>query len=76
MIVGYTIAYMMYLRHNYGCVWYWLKMQLFYYLVYFFYYSRVLLHFFYTIHDTVVLFQLVFNFIYSTFSKKISISTK
>ena len=56
MIVGYTIAYMMYLRHNYGCVWYWLKMQLFYYLVYFYYYSQVLLHFFDTIHDTVVLF--------------------
>jgi len=44
-----------------------------YYLVYFCYYSWVLLHFFVLFIDFTVLFQLTFTFIYSTFSKKISV---
>ena len=50
--------------------------NLFYYSAYFYYYLRVLLHFLVLFIGPTVLFQLTFTFIYSTFSKKISVSTK
>ena len=69
-----------------GCVLHWLKKIIFfffyylayfsYHLVYFYYYSLVLLHFLILFINLTVLFQLVFSFIYNTFSKKNSISTK
>ena len=46
----------------------------FYYSAYFCYYSWVPLHFLVLFIGPIVLFQLPFNFIYSTFSKKFSIS--
>jgi len=42
---------------------------------YFCYYSWVLLHFLVLFMGPTILFQLIFTFIYSTFSKKISIAT-
>ena len=53
-----------------------ISVNLFYYLIYFCYYLWVLLHFLVLFIGLVVLFQLIFTFIYSTFSKKISISIK
>ena len=44
--------------------------NLFYYLAYFCYYLWVSLHFLVLFIDSIVLFQLTFTFIYSTFSKK------
>ena len=44
--------------------------NLFYYSVYFCYYSWVSLHFFLLFMGPIVLFQLTFTFIYSSFSKK------
>ena len=59
------------------CVWHWLKKSaFFYYLAYFCNYSQVLLHFLVLFMSSTVLFQLPFSFIYSTFSKKFSISAK
>ena len=52
------------------------KASLFYYLVYFCYYSWVSLHFLVLFISLNVLFQLTFTFIYSTFSKKFSVSVK
>ena len=43
---------------------------------YFCYYLWVLLHFLVLFIGSTVLFQLTFTFIYSTFSKKFSVSTK
>ena len=53
-----------------------LKNSLFYYSAYFYYYSWVLLYFLILFIGLTVLFQLIFTFIYSTFSKKLLISTK
>ena len=50
--------------------------NLFYYSTYFYYYSWILLHFLVLLMSLIVLFQLFFTFIYSTFSKKFSVSTK
>ena len=50
--------------------------NLFNYLAYFYYYSWVSLHFLILFIDLTILFQPTFTFIYSTFSKKISILTK
>ena len=50
--------------------------NLFYYLAYFCYYSWVSLHFLILFVGFIVLFQLTFTFIYSTFSKKFSVSVK
>ena len=50
--------------------------NLFYYSVYFYYYSWIPLHFFVLFMGLIVLFQLTFTFIYSTFSKKFSVSAK
>ena len=50
--------------------------KLFYYSTYFCYYLWVSLHFLVIFMGPTVLFQLTFTFIYSTFSKKFSISTK
>ena len=52
------------------------KLKLFYYLTYFCYYLRVSLHFLVLFMDPTVLFQRTFNFIYSTFSNKFSVSAK
>ena len=49
---------------------------LFYYLIYFNYYLWALLYFLILFIDLIILFQLTFTFIYNTFNKKISISTK
>ena len=49
------------------------KLKLFYYLTYFFYY---LCHFLILFIDHTVLFQLIFTFIYSTFSNKFSVLVK
>ena len=43
---------------------------LFYYLIYFSYYSWVSLHFLVLFMGPTILFQLTFTFIYSTLSKK------
>ena len=53
-----------------------LKTNLFYYSTYFCYYLQAPLHFSVLFMGSTVLFQLTFTFIYSTFSKKISVSTK
>ena len=53
-----------------------LKVSLFYYSTYFCYYLWVSLYFLVLFIGSTILFQLPFNFIYSTFSKKFSISTK
>jgi len=50
--------------------------NLFYYSTYFCYFLWVLLHFLVLLIDLTILFQLIFIFIYSTFSKKISVSAK
>ena len=50
--------------------------NLFYYSAYFCYYLWVSLHFLVLFMGLTILFQLIFTFIYSTFSKKISLSTK
>ena len=50
--------------------------NLFYCLAYFCYYLWVLLHFLVLFMGFTLLFQLLFIFIYSTFSKKFSISVK
>ena len=50
--------------------------RLFYYSAYFYYYSWVSLHFLVLFMGLTVLFQLTFTFIYSTFSKKFSVSVK
>ena len=50
--------------------------NLFYYSAYFWYYSWVSLHFLVLLMCLTVLFQLTFTFIYSTFSKKFSVSAK
>ena len=50
--------------------------NLFYYSFYFYYYLWVLLHFLVLFIGSTILFQLTFTFIYNTFSKKFSISTK
>ena len=50
--------------------------NLLYYWSYFYYYSRVLLHFLIQFIHLTVLFQLSFIFIYRTLSKKISVSTE
>ena len=50
--------------------------NLFYYLAYFCYYSWVPLQFFVLFINPTILFQLTFTFIYSTFSKKFSVSAK
>ena len=52
------------------------KASLFYYLVYFCYYSWVSLYFLVLFISLNVLFQLTLTFIYSTFSKKFSVSIK
>ena len=55
----------------------WMKFaNLFYYSIYFLYYSWVLLHFLVLFMDPTILFHITFTFIYSTFSKKFSISVK
>ena len=51
-------------------------LSLFYYSVYFYYYLWILLYFLVLFMSYIVLFQLTFIFIYNTFSKKFSISTK
>ena len=48
----------------------------FYYLAYFYYYSWVSLHFLILFMDPAILFQLLFSFIYSTFSKFFLVLTK
>ena len=50
--------------------------NLFYYLTYFCYYLWVSLYLLVLFMGTIVIFQLTFTFIYSTFSKKFSISVK
>ena len=50
--------------------------NLFYYSTYFYYCSWVPLYFLVLFMGFIVLFQLTFTFIYSTFSKKFSVSTK
>ena len=63
---------------------YWLKKSIFfYYLIYFYYYLDyfcyyllIALHFLVLYMDFIVLFKLPFNFIYDTFTKKLSVSTK
>ena len=45
--------------------------NLFYYSAYFSYYSWVSLHFLVLFMSLIVLFQLIFTFIYSTFNKKV-----
>ena len=50
--------------------------NLLYYWSYFYYYSRVLLHFLIQFIHLMALFQLSFTFIYRTLSKKISVSTE
>ena len=50
--------------------------NLFYYSAYFCYYSWLLLYFLVLFMGSTILFQLTFTFIYSTFNKKFSISTK
>ena len=50
--------------------------NLFYYLAYFWYYSWVLLYFLVLFTGSIILFQLTFTFIYSTFNKKFSVSAK
>ena len=50
--------------------------NLFYYSAYFCYNLWVSLHFFVLFMSPTVLFQLIFTFIYSTFNKKFSVSTK
>ena len=50
--------------------------NLFYHLAYFCYNSWVILHFLVLFMSPTVLFQLTFTFIYSTFSKKFSVSAK
>ena len=50
--------------------------DLFYYLAYFYYYLWVLLYFLVLFMGSTILFQLTFTFIYSTFNKKFSVSTK
>ena len=50
--------------------------DLFYYLAYFYYYLWVLLYFLVLFMGSTILFQLTFTFIYSTFSKKFSVSAK
>ena len=50
--------------------------NLFYYSAYFYYYLWVLLHFLILFMGLTILFQLTFTFIYNTFNKKFSVSTK
>ena len=50
--------------------------NLFYYSAYFYYHLWASLHFFILFIGPTVLFQLIFTFIYSTFSKKFSVSIK
>ena len=50
--------------------------NLFYYSTYFYYYLWALLHFLELFMGSIVLFQLTFSFIYSSFNKKFSIATK
>ena len=50
--------------------------NLFYYFAYFCYYLWAPLHFLVLFMGPTVLFQLIFNFIYNTFSKKFSILAK
>ena len=45
--------------------------NLFYYSIYFCYYSWVTLHFFILFMSPTILFQLTFTFLYNIFSKKI-----
>ena len=52
------------------------KWKLFHYLAYFCYYLWASLHFLALFMGPIVLFQLTFTFIYSTFSNNFSISTK
>ena len=47
--------------------------NLFYYLIYFYYYLWVSLYFLVLFTSPTVLFQLTFTFIYSTFNKKFSV---
>ena len=49
---------------------------LFYYSAYFCYYSWVLLYFLVLVMGHIVLFQLIFTFIYNTFSKKFLVLAK
>ena len=50
--------------------------NLFYYSAFFCYYSWAPLHFLILFMSLIILFQLTFTFIYSTFSKKFSLSAK
>ena len=50
--------------------------NLFYYSIYFYYYSWVLLHFLVLFMGLTILFQLTFTFIYGIFNKKFSVLTK
>ena len=50
--------------------------SLFYYLAYFCYYSWTSLHLLLLFMGLIVLFQLIFTFIYSSFSKKFSVLAK
>ena len=52
------------------------KLKLFHYSAYFYYYSWAPLHFLVLFMSSIVLFQLTFTFIYSTFSNNFSISVK
>ena len=52
------------------------KLKLFYYSIYFCYYSWTSLHFLVLFIGFTVLFQLTFTFIYNIFSNKFSISAK
>ena len=59
------------------CIWIWNeKLKLFYYSDYFCYYLWVSLHFLILFRGLIVLFQLTFTFIYSTFSNKFSVSAE
>ena len=59
--------------HLFGKNW---KASLFYYLFYFCYYLWVSLHFLVLFIDLTVLFQLIFTFVYCTFTNNFSISVK
>ena len=52
------------------------KLKLFHYSAYFYYYLYASLHFFVLFIGPIVLFQLIFTFIYNTFSNKFLILAK
>ena len=62
--------------NDFVCVWDCLRSLFFLLFSLFLVLFMGLIALFGTIHDLIVLFQLLFNFIYSTFSKKNSVSAK